>query len=573
MSIFYPLDTTGIAQTNLVVNELHSVQPPQEITHASFIVADAAPFFKEGFEIWTGANRQGKRLEEGVDYFFTHRFVSGSEFTGKTLYGGIAFNNALYTGNVYLTYQTLGGEFSNNSAALLENITNRLYSDIRFVTWDQLQGVPSTFPPTAHQHPVTAITTLDDVNVAIRNIATAIVVGAQSNTANPDYSGTIQMIRDHLASPSAHTSAAVGLSKVKNYDIATPADCNPPANNKYMTPSTTQYMLNRSIGAENIKGIRDNIATLDQAITMIRTAMNTYQADIVETNTTVESALGKIQDYQTVLEAGAKDIDALRTKVIEATQLANTAVAASDSMVSNVQAATNRINRLLYAQLRSFPIGTHIVHVHPGEKVHIVLISGGGGSGVYYPDDRTHKQLGGGGSKGQDSYAMILGTDLTAVEPFAFMRAIGGGQGADNFPDLGEAKGGYAGQGFYVADRVKASDLLTNATALVPYLDSGEAGVDGDSETEADIVPGVGGWVIDTTGEYKTRRYGRGLTGNTQAGTGGSGARVVCDLVNDLTEDLIIALVVGCGGESGRAGTTDEHPEETHGVALTYLVN
>lgn len=89
MAVSYPYDPTGVASTNLIVDELHSVQPPSAISRASFIVLRASPFFLEGVELYTGPNKTGTRLIPNKDYFYTHKFVAGTTYLGRTLYGSI----------------------------------------------------------------------------------------------------------------------------------------------------------------------------------------------------------------------------------------------------------------------------------------------------------------------------------------------------------------------------------------------------------------------------------------------------------------------------------------------------
>ena len=161
--LIYPYDPSGVAISNKIVDELRSVQPPTNIDQPSFVIVRAGPFFRNSLEIFTAPNRGGTKLIEGKDYFVTHEFVAGSNFLGKPMAGGVAFTNALYKGNTYFHYQTLGGDFTVNDTVVLEELTRRYYADIRWVKWDQLTGVPSAFPPDAHQHVVTDIKTMSDV--------------------------------------------------------------------------------------------------------------------------------------------------------------------------------------------------------------------------------------------------------------------------------------------------------------------------------------------------------------------------------------------------------------------------
>lgn len=147
----YAYDPSGTSPANLIVNELRYIQPPAEITDASFFIPTAAPFFKEGFELWTGPNRTGTRLVEGEHFNFCFALVAVPLAIGKILYGGAYLLDASYTGNLYIRYQTIGGNNAVNSPAALETLYRKLH-EIVYITWDMIDGVPATFVPAYHLH-------------------------------------------------------------------------------------------------------------------------------------------------------------------------------------------------------------------------------------------------------------------------------------------------------------------------------------------------------------------------------------------------------------------------------------
>ena len=64
----YAYDGLGTNPDNLIVNERHSVQPPSQISDASFIILRAAPFFANSLVLRTGPTSGSTLLVEGVDY-------------------------------------------------------------------------------------------------------------------------------------------------------------------------------------------------------------------------------------------------------------------------------------------------------------------------------------------------------------------------------------------------------------------------------------------------------------------------------------------------------------------------
>lgn len=228
----YPYDSLGTAGTNRIVNEVRVITPPTDPELANWIMPAAAPFHSDSVIMRLGPLPTDTTLTFGVDYVFTHYFVSLSQHIAKPIYGSIKFLNRNFSGSIYLTYQTVGGPFTVADTLILENLSRSLYN-ISTVTWDQVQGVPQFFPPTPHQHDVADMTGMADVVTALNSLVTAIA-GQNGNIA-----GIVTTLQQHIASLSAHTPAAVGLGNVPNFAVATLQDVLDAVSNKLMTPERT----------------------------------------------------------------------------------------------------------------------------------------------------------------------------------------------------------------------------------------------------------------------------------------------------------------------------------------------
>lgn len=228
----YPYDSLGTAGTNRIVNEVRVITPPTDPELANWIMPAAAPFHSDSVIMRLGPLPTDTALTFGVDYVFTHYFVSLSQHIAKSIYGSIKFLNRNFSGSVYLTYQTVGGPFTVADTLILENLSRSLYN-ISTVTWDQIQGVPQFFPPAPHQHDVADMTGMADVVTALNSLVTAIA-GQNGNIA-----GIVTTLQQHIASLSAHTPAAVGLGNVPNFAVATLQDVLDAVSNKLMTPERT----------------------------------------------------------------------------------------------------------------------------------------------------------------------------------------------------------------------------------------------------------------------------------------------------------------------------------------------
>ena len=583
-TIIYPYDPSGVATTNLITDELRSVQPPSDINQASFVIPLKGPFFVESLKVYTAKNKQGTRLIEGKDFFITHEFVAGTNWLGKPLAGGIAFTNALYTGNLYFTYQTLGGDFVVNDVTILESITQKLYADVRFVTWDQLTGVPSAFPPDAHQHVVTDIKTLADVVTALNSIAAALVGSLDDDTIAGGESAALSLIRQHLSAASnAHTPQAVGLGNVSNFATASEEDAVALRNDRFMTPSVTSYLVRRMINSENLAQIRADITTLDQAVKGIK-------LDIANMNNKIASLDGGLSAVNNSVNLYRQEIQNLGLQVEDAidqaqlsTTIATQALSQSAATEANIELIAGRVDEVIYTDGVFLPPGTHYINLPAGARMNFKLIGGGGGSGRYFNTSSEQVIYAGGPTSGEDSVLWFLGDRTAAIEPVPLLVAGGGLAGANAYGNIGRSNSGNGG----VCQRFRSENILVSqitninlTTDLVTGDTStqGTPGVIGDTSNTAVNVSGVGGWKLDASGDGYHQTYGRGCRGTSRAGMGGSGGKWEVNVKNDTLKTMRFVIQVGKGGVSARTTVNDEVTSivdklTTSGVAVLTLIN
>ena len=234
----YPFDATGVALSNKLINEQHVVVPPPvQSKDANFIVPNAAPFFKTGLIIRTGPNLNDPVLVEGIDYILTHPFIEATFYLNKLIFGSILFLDRQFSGNVYITYNTLGGAFTLDDYSIVRQLTNSLYN-ILTVGWTQIAGLPQAFPPIPHDHTQTTdMVGLSEVVQQLMLLVTAAQAGAGSLAAlNTSF-------MQHLLAVNAHTKAQVGLHLAPNYPPANQADLQTQSNSALMTPFMTLKMI------------------------------------------------------------------------------------------------------------------------------------------------------------------------------------------------------------------------------------------------------------------------------------------------------------------------------------------
>ena len=583
-TIIYPYDPSGVATTNLITDELRSVQPPSDINQASFVIPLKGPFFVESLKVYTAKNKQGTRLLEGKDFFITHEFVAGTNWLGKPLAGGIAFTNALYTGNLYFTYQTLGGDFVVNDVTILESITRKLYADVRFVTWDQLTGVPSAFPPDAHQHVVTDIKTLADVVTALNSIAAALVGSLDDDTIAGGESAALSLIRQHLSATSnAHTPQAVGLGNLSNFATASEEDAVALRNDRFMTPSVTSYLVRRMINSENLTQIRADIATLDQAVTAIKLDIANMNNKIASLDDGLAAVNNSVNLYrQEIQNLGLQVEDAIDQAQLSTT-IATQALSQSAATEANIELITSRVDEVVYIDGVFLPPGTHYINLPAGARMNFKLIGGGAGSGRYFNTSSEQVIYAGGPTSGEDSVLWFLGDRTTAIEPVPLLVAGGGLAGTNSYGSIGRSNSGNGG----VCQRFRSENILVSqitninlTTDLVTgdTATQGTPGIIGDTSNTAVNVSGVGGWKLDASGDGYHQTYGRGCRGTSRAGMGGSAGKWEVNVKNDTLKTMRFVIQVGKGGVSSRTTANDEITSvvdklTTSGVAVLTLIN
>lgn len=155
----YPLDITGQAVTNKVLNERQTLNPPSEPLDYHFILPFAGPYFRDTMKLVHITT--GRALVRGIDWMPGHKFHSASfELEGIRggIYSSILFMDRGLSGQVQLAeYQTLGGEWTLSEQKILEVLSNRAV-DPRSLTYDEVSGKPNVFPPIEHSHDVSDLT-------------------------------------------------------------------------------------------------------------------------------------------------------------------------------------------------------------------------------------------------------------------------------------------------------------------------------------------------------------------------------------------------------------------------------
>ena len=133
-----------------------------------FIIPKYSPFFEKGLKVKSLS--KNKDLQINVDFILTHKFKSANDYLNQKIFGSITFLDKELTGEIQLTYLTLGGDFTNKDSLALEQLVANLTGH-RTVKWEDILDKPITFPPSPHVHTPGEIMDMNDVIASLDTIA------------------------------------------------------------------------------------------------------------------------------------------------------------------------------------------------------------------------------------------------------------------------------------------------------------------------------------------------------------------------------------------------------------------
>lgn len=293
----YVYDPTGVNPLNLVVNERHNVQPPAEITDASLFFLRAAPAFAESIIVRDGPSATANVLVEGKDYILSTQFLWKSFELNKIIYGSITMINRNYSGDVYVQYQTLGGDFIVNDQTYLESLSREIYKT-RYIYWEQVvQSIPG-LPPFDHTMSGTDTVGWGEVVDAILRLAAAIIDTGGSSGGGGSGGGGDAALQQHIASTTAHRLANVGGSNLFNFALANDADFDNAAVNRYTNPAVIVIWIRKYITSLGLGTAPQDIQQLQQRVNQIDQTIQTIQTGQFNLQTALDTLSDEMDDLK-----------------------------------------------------------------------------------------------------------------------------------------------------------------------------------------------------------------------------------------------------------------------------------
>lgn len=293
--VTYPFDPSGSNPLNRIVNEQQVVTSVNDPRKYNVIMPSAAPFFADSVVMeFRRPDGSVRSMVEGVDFYYTHGFISASKATAKPVYGSITFLDRDTSGVMRLTYQTLGGIWTlddNEIAQILANIIN----NPRTTAWEQITDMPVMFPVIDHEWNLVDMVGAKEIVQSLDALAQAVV----SNTG-----GGLASHVANRSNPHEVSKAQVGLGSVENYPIATQTQAQAGTNNTaYMTPLRVKEAITAQVG--NVVAVHADRTDNPHQVTKAQVGLG--NVDNYATATVAETTTGTAND-RFVTPAGVKAV-------------------------------------------------------------------------------------------------------------------------------------------------------------------------------------------------------------------------------------------------------------------------
>jgi len=272
----YAFDPTGTNPANRVLGEQHVITAVN-FRDYNYFIPNFAPFFADNITISFRDTQGNPRvLTEGVDYYFSHGFISASKACAKPVFGSICFLDNETAGVIQINYQTIGGIWTLSSSEITSILADSLVNP-RITAWEQITNLPITFPVVSHEWNLVDMVGASALIDELENIRNAILAGSGGGLST------------HIAArnnPHEVSKEQVGLGNVQNYPMATlQQGIDGVLSTVYMSPAA-------------VKAAIDNASSVSVATHAART-------DNPHATTKTQVGLGNVDNFATASNAQA----------------------------------------------------------------------------------------------------------------------------------------------------------------------------------------------------------------------------------------------------------------------------
>lgn len=250
LNIRYPFDPTGDDPGNLVRDERHTLPP----VHNRIIVPKLGAYYANSLIV----KQQGKILVKDKDYELAALYHDATVAVGQDVNIMIYFTNMEIDGDIEITYQVVGGEFTGVWEAIQQYV-NVLLVDPRKVRWDDILHKPELYAPLDHFHDINDIYGLNHLVPKLEEIRQA-VMRVRSREMRKVYDLIFKIKRD--------TEDAI----------------------KEASETIINNVRNQINNTEELNEIRQTVATLRTKV------------EALESNTEVQTALRELREKDNTLQ-------------------------------------------------------------------------------------------------------------------------------------------------------------------------------------------------------------------------------------------------------------------------------
>ena len=338
--IQYPLDPTGINIDNLVSNELHTLI----IRPLRYLVPNYSAFYADSMVI---KDVDTNAILNSNQWYPTELQEEPTSLYGKGVYKALIINDASIGINVLLTYQSVGGKYSDSDLPLEEfAATTDLYG--KPINFSDIAGIPKTFLPLSHLHDSKNIYGFEFIVKVLQGVVAKI--GNNKNALNVLYGHMLSQLTevrtmDQLQLLVNKMLFSIGLDPNGNY-VA-------PVNSAYLAASTSlvsaDLILDNALSTVN-SNINKLINSLNNEVEIINSQLNTIVATGTGNGNSgalslalqlsgFNSAVGTISSNDTLLTALEKLNGNLTNVSANVAALSNT-LSASQGITFNNQTVT-----------------------------------------------------------------------------------------------------------------------------------------------------------------------------------------------------------------------------------------
>lgn len=269
----YPVDLTGVAPSNAVVNEAVTLNGAKR----RVFVPQNAPYFGNSMVI-TDANTGHVLTSNQWKPFCMIASASMRTDIGFEVYSVAVITDQSVSNNLLINYQTIGGDFVCGFDNILQLLTD-LSADARPITWPNVLDAPASYPSNQHYHSLNDTIGWEYVVSFLEQLKTTIVLGdslkrdavlayIDEALANSDAvaasllsnSSPFGLHVNNQNNPHGVNATTVNLGSVQNYRIATSAEAYAGTMpNAYMTADLVGMVVRNAVNG----GIDAHIARTD----------------------------------------------------------------------------------------------------------------------------------------------------------------------------------------------------------------------------------------------------------------------------------------------------------------------